>query len=165
MKKERWIWSLPIGWMVFIFLLSSQPYQDQNIQPLIRENINMESSEKVLNDVSVKYRGKEVSVHTKGTEGFIEFGIRKAAHLTVYFILMLLTYLALSKTNNCRFWENLLFAFLISSLYAGFDEFHQSITPNRTPYIGDVWLDMSGAFLACLVLVLRNQFRRIRFSK
>jgi hypothetical protein len=42
-------------------------------------------------------------------------------------------------------------AVLLSSLYAGLDEFHQSFVPSRTASFGDVGFDATGALLGSLL--------------
>lgn len=76
---------------------------------------------------------------------FAHFGVRKLGHLTEYFIFALLLMRALrrdapQRSERSRF----LFAFVLATLYAISDEFHQSFVPDRSASLGDVLIDMCG---------------------
>lgn len=155
-------WLLPIFWMAIIFLFSSQPYEKQNIQPYLTSKIDLNFLEPYLNWISFTYHQSEVSVERLGIYGFIEFFIRKGAHVFVFFILCCLFFVALKQSTKIRFSYLLLLSFILTFVYAAFDEFHQSFTENRTSYIGDVFLDGFGGglgvvFLAVIIFVKRKK--------
>lgn len=75
---------------------------------------------------------------------------------------MLLFYIAFHKGTNQSFWERISLSFLLTVAYAGLDEFHQGFTTGRTPYVGDVFLDSFGTFMALLLIVFFRQKRRRR---
>lgn len=83
----------------------------------------------------------------------LDFLIKKFAHMTVYFVLYLLTLRATlllqpkAQPQQKRVW---LLAILLCFVYAASDEFHQSFIPNRTPTVSDLGLDMTGVLLAFL---------------
>ncbi|HEY4602062.1 MAG TPA: VanZ family protein [Cerasibacillus sp.] len=141
-------WLLPISWMGVIFYASSQPYEKQDIKPMMAEWLDVSFLEPYLSWIHFTYHNKEISVDSLGIEQFIEFIIRKGTHVTVFFILMLLFYYAMVMTTRWLFSARLWVSFLLSVAYAGIDEYHQSFTPNRTAYIGDVIIDSIGAILA-----------------
>ena len=71
-----------------IFYSSSQPYSEQNLQPLISEKVQLpDVIVSLLSKVEFTYAGHIVSVETKGVPGFIEFFIRKGAHFSIYLVL------------------------------------------------------------------------------
>lgn len=150
--KRYLFWFLPGMWMVVIFLLSSQPYQQQNIQPFLKENVNLSSTKKYVENIKVNYRESEVSVASHGLEGFFEFFIRKGAHFIVFFMLLLFFYFAFKKTTDLTFRSQLILSFILTSGYAVLDEVHQSFTPNRTPFVGDVLIDISGALFGVVII-------------
>ena len=88
----------------------------------------------------------------------LEVVTKKAAHVSEYVILSLLLLRACSNGQPLRS-RKVLLAGGIAVLYAISDEFHQSLTPNRTPSPVDVLIDSSGAALA-LVLVTRYDVLR-----
>jgi len=151
--KKVFIWFPSIIWMGVIFYLSSQPYEQQNLKPLIKKNVEGIQVEKKLSEFEVPYRNGRVSVESHGLEGFIEFFIRKGAHITVFFILFLLLFYSFSKSlPHLSIHKVMVYTLLTVTLYACLDEFHQSFTPHRTPYIGDVGIDVFGGMLAILTL-------------
>lgn len=91
--------------------------------------------------------------------------VRKAAHMTEYFLLTLSIYLPLwvllpKKPGNDTFRTKtflkryLLPTFLLTVLLAALDEFHQSFVPGRCGTPVDVLIDSVGIFIGCLLLAL-----------
>lgn len=140
-------------WMGVIFYSSSQPYEDQDLKPTLAKYLDLTFLEPIFDHVSFVYHQSEVSIASLGIGGFIEFFIRKGAHVTVFLILCLLLYYAFTRTIASSRMA-VLFAFFSTILYAIFDEWHQGWTPNRTPYIGDIFLDGIGAIIAVLIIFI-----------
>lgn len=137
-----------------IFFASSQPYEQQDLRPTLSDRFNLEVVEEVFSETTVFYAGSEISIAARGVEGFVEFFIRKGAHLAVYLILGFLVYRLLQfYFQNKKYM--LLSALLIVTLYAVSDEIHQYFTPNRTALVEDVMLDsvggLIGIFLAQII--------------
>ena len=93
----------------------------------------------------------------------MQFFVRKAAHITEYFLLTLCIFLPLrvwiprksaSETGKLFLLRYLLPAFLLTVICAGADEFHQSFVPGRCGTPTDVLVDSIGVVLACTVLFL-----------
>ncbi|MGP4077076.1 VanZ family protein [Halobacillus sp. K22] len=143
---------LPVTIMIILFIFSSQPYEEQNIKPAMNQWIPVEWLRPLADPIHFTYHGEEVSVETQGVDGVIEFLIRKSAHFFMFFLLMVTLWNAIHKTWRLPFGRELLYALCITVLYAAFDEFHQSLTPNRTPYIGDVMIDTAGALTGVVLL-------------
>ncbi|GEM01730.1 VanZ like family protein [Halolactibacillus halophilus] len=160
--KQLLIWSLPVIWMGLIFLFSATPYERQDLKPALTARFDLSVVEPLVDWVNFTYHNSEISVASLGIESFVEFFIRKGAHVFVFFILTLLFIHAFKKTTRLDCQRLLLFSYLMSVVYAGFDEWHQSLTPNRTPYIGDVLLDSVGSFLAVLGIVIIAFLRQRR---
>lgn len=150
--KNEFIW---IGLILIgLFVSSSMPYSNQSlVSPL--ERIDWTWAEPVLSTVDFEYAGNPVSLEAKGGAGLIEFLIRKAAHFSVFFALGALFVKAVSRTR-LHAGLTFLFAWALSNTVAVFDEFHQSLTPERTPLIQDIVLDSFGA--ACGVLLVGGYF-------
>lgn len=95
-----------------------------------------------------------------GVHGFVadslNFVIRKFAHVTVFGLLAIFFYFVFTKNRY-------LWAWICTTIYAGTDEFHQSLVVGRTPSIYDVMLDSFGAAIALLALGLLK--RRISKGK
>jgi VanZ family protein len=140
-------WLPVILWAGVIFYASSQPYQKQDLKPALSQYINVKAIAPYIDHIKFNYAGEEVSVEKLGAASFIEFFIRKGAHFTVYFILAFLFYRAFRKGNDQPSKRALMFTLIFTILYAISDEFHQSITPNRSPHLEDVTLDSFGVLI------------------
>lgn len=154
----RWLPAILV--MLAIFIFSSQPYHVQDLKPDIEGNFIASSLAERMSGVSFDYAGKEVSVLTLGKAGFIEFLIRKGAHFSIFGLLGFTLVYAL---NTRKAWRGYVLAVLISFLYACSDEFHQSLTPDRTPLFQDVLIDTAGAICgAALMLLLMKRIHKRR---
>jgi VanZ family protein len=105
----------------------------------------------------------------------LHFLVRKTAHFSSYGLLSFFAFFSWRATLPARDypgtrtprerwtvrWCNL--ALLLTLLAASLDEFHQSFLPSRTASVGDVMLDMAGAFFFQIVIALfirRRQAQR-----
>ncbi len=84
---------------------------------------------------------------TTTTEFFLaDFILKKTAHMVEYAILTILLYRAF-KENGTTKRKAAVYSVIISAIYAGTDEYHQSFTPGRQPTVRDVIFDTIGASL------------------
>lgn len=91
------------------------------------------------------YLSSRPSLHAAQVD-WLDFIIKKIAHISEYAILDGLLWFALGK-------KKLKLAFLMGLLYAFSDETHQLFIPGRTGTIRDVLLfDMTGLFIASLII-------------
>lgn len=93
----------------------------------------------------------------------IHFLIRKLAHLTAYAVLALLLFRALRQGASTRWrlrWA--IGAFLMAAGYALLDEYHQSLTLERTASLGDSCLDMFGSLGALAWRRFSSSSRQVR---
>ncbi|MDY4000695.1 MAG: VanZ family protein [Blautia sp.] len=81
----------------------------------------------------------------------IEYYVRKAAHMTEYFLLAIAISFPLYVYRVRGFWLMLL-AGIICVGFAGLDEYHQSFVANRGPSVKDVGIDSIGAFIGILLV-------------
>lgn len=81
-----------------------------------------------------------------------DFFLRKAAHVTEYAILAFLFLRAL-RGHKLERGSEILWAFLLSLLYAAGDEFHQSFVPERAASLMDVVIDSVGCALGILLKI------------
>ena len=70
-------------------------------------------------------------VKNEQTINFLNFIIRKAAHMTEYAVLFLFGY-NFAKTFNISKLKTYLYPFVFSVIYAAFDEFHQLFVGGRS---------------------------------
>ena len=156
MKGKRWLYWLPaVSWMVFIFLLSAQPYTKQDLRPLLKENIPQSFVKEHLGDVKVKYAGNEISIDTKGVPGFLEFFLRKGAHIFVFMILAMTIQWAIQRTMRIGL-RKLFYCLCLDYSLCVSDEWHQYFTPNRSSKVEDIWIDMVGIFIGIMIMFIIN---------
>ncbi|MGM7702978.1 VanZ family protein [Pseudalkalibacillus sp. Hm43] len=149
MKKFIVYWLPVLLWAGVIFYSSSQPYEDQDIKPFLSGKIPLEWVN-TFSFVNFDYAGEEVSIEALGEARFLEFFIRKGAHLTVYFILGVLLFRAQYRTKTLNY--SLWLAIILGVLYAASDEIHQGFTPNRSPHVEDVLIDTVGIILGTIFI-------------
>ncbi|WP_199618179.1 VanZ family protein [Paenibacillus alkalitolerans] len=164
--KNRNIWyrraalALMSGVIVLIFIFSSQPYRVQTIQPYLRQTLSLETAERILPDLDIRYDGKQYR-RDVNPFGFIEFLFRKGAHLFVYGVLAMLSAFTLNlycKQRRISSSLSLLVVLIISLL----DELNQSFSPARTPAYQDVLIDMAGGMLGVAAFFAINRICRSR---
>jgi VanZ family protein len=88
-------------------------------------------------------------VEERGYHAFIEFLLRKGAHVVTFGALAIATYIMVRRIG---------IAFILTVILAIADEYHQSLTGGRTPTVHDVMLDSFGAAMALLVVVIVKAF-------
>ena len=81
----------------------------------------------------------------------IHFYVRKAAHMTEYFLLAIAVSFPLYVYRVRGFWLFLL-AGIICVGFAGLDEYHQSFVSGRSPSVRDVCIDSSGALIGIILV-------------
>ncbi|MFJ8266852.1 VanZ family protein [Peribacillus asahii] len=153
MKLEFFIVFLVL-WVLLIFFFSSQSYSEQNLTPYLAILLSDSSLDKVFSSIQFTYAGREISVSNLGIVHFIEFFIRKAAYLFVFFVLGSLSWLV-----STRIWKSKVIAAIVAAffifLYACLDEIHQHYTSGRSSLVEGVLLDTCGGILGivtCLVV-------------
>ncbi|WBW96197.1 VanZ family protein [Oceanirhabdus sp. W0125-5] len=147
MKKKRAIrWGLVIGWMIVIFMFSSDVAETSNE----KSNFIVEIIDAVGVDVENVFKGN------------IEFLIRKLAHFTEYGILSVLIYRAVTFEylikgvkvfTKKHYTKCFTISILITFMYACSDEFHQLFVPGRDGSIRDVLIDTSGGIFILLLII------------
>ena len=90
----------------------------------------------------------------------VDFVIFKSLHMLEYGILFILNYRALKKTLFVKTVNFLAIAFLITVIYAFFDEIHQLFTPTREGRLRDVFFDGMGAVVVGGLLWKLKPIRR-----
>ncbi len=90
--------------------------------------------------------------------GFLDFVLRKAAHITEYVVLCIFYIRALKNTTKLSDKKIYLFSVIFSIVYAITDEIHQSFVPTRNCNIFDLFFDTVGVGLGKFVYkkILKN---------
>ena len=77
-----------------------------------------------------------------------------------YGILFALIFRAVYHTIIKQFTNTLLFSFLITLAYAGFDEIHQTFVPTREGSIRDIGIDVIGMLV--MLLIIKYGFKHVK---
>jgi VanZ family protein len=143
MKKKHKDWIVVVGWMVLIFLFSSQPGEVSS-----------------GNNKFVIYLFNLLGLNLNSIFGNLsDFIVRKAAHFTEYFILFIMLYRAIRVEKNAGI-KVFAYSIVIVFLYACSDEFHQAFVPGRGPAFRDVMVDTCGGLTAFLIMYVSNIKKR-----
>lgn len=85
--------------------------------------------------------------------------IRKCAHFSIYLLMGVFAYLALSLTLNDKEAAAVAFALAVCLLYAASDEIHQYFSGGRTASAKDVLLDFAGSDIGIFITyTVKNKF-------
>ena len=167
MRKERTRGYVALVGAVLImgvlFYSSSMPYAQQSAIPFLTTHLAHEPFRDWLLPISFHYAGVEISIAQLGYAAFVEFLLRKAAHFLSFFALGWCWAVGLRPQLRQR-WVAIGLSVLLVIGYAVFDEFHQSLTIQRSALFQDVVLDSVGGLLAiCLYhTVFYRKQRRLR---
>lgn len=95
---------------------------------------------------------------------FVQFLVRKVAHLAEYAILAVVLWRALYHGTSLRMKMSILClcVWLGATLVAAADEYHQSFVPSRGSAWGDVLVDSGGAIFGLLIVWRRYERRKGR---
>ncbi len=131
-------------WMSFIFWMSTDTFSSQNtasvLEPVLRFFVPRVSPQGI---------------------DLAHVVIRKAGHITEYFVLSLLLFRAFRGNSPVSWnWRWSFSALVVVVLWAVLDEFHQSFVPERTASKIDVAIDTAGGSLAQLVTMLGHRLRK-----
>ena len=134
--------------MGIVFYSSSMPYHDQSLVSKIQQLLSFQPFSDVLSKIHFTYADKVISIPSLGYAQFIEF------FLVYYFIGYHWTRGLKVHLKNPRW--SLMIAIFITVLYAITDEFHQGMTPGRTPLFQDMVLDSLGGIFGSVVGFLKK---------
>ena len=92
----------------------------------------------------------------------IHLFVRKAAHMTEYFLLALSLQLPLAAcpAKQIHWKKRIGIGFVFTVLFAALDEFHQRFVPGRSGNLTDVCIDSVGALLASGILAVFFMFSK-----
>ncbi|HSH39001.1 MAG TPA: VanZ family protein [Chthoniobacterales bacterium] len=121
-------WLPVLAWMLLIFIASTDLMSAQHTSRFIGPFL--------------RWISPNVSAETIAA---VQFGVRKAAHVTEYAILAALVLRALHRGWDDVRWSRALVALATAISYAAVDEYHQSFVASRTGSPADVAIDACGA--------------------
>lgn len=116
--QKKWMISAVL-WCVIIFIMTALPVSTgSNTEGILQKLFHL--SDDIAN--------------------IANFIIRKSTHFIAFGFLGFLFYMGMGKNG-------VLYPWIVTTLYAGTDEWHQLYVPNRTGAIGDVLLDSIGTIV------------------
>ncbi|PPA69491.1 VanZ family protein [Jeotgalibacillus proteolyticus] len=142
-----------IIFMGLVVYSSSQTYEQQTIVPLLDRLLAKEFFKDQLMWVDFTYSHTRVSIENQGYSGFVEFILRKFAHLSLFFVIsVFLCSFIYYLFRDIGIAVACTFIFIVC--FAALDEFHQYVTGGRTPLVQDVVLDTVGGTLGIIFYIL-----------
>lgn len=147
MRKQRKWWLVMGAVVVVLFISSSMTYGQQTLIPVLQRLLAGQPGRGLLSGIDFTYAGTRISIRHLGYFAFIEFFLRKSAHVAIYFLLGLAGSFGLQKRVTPT-WLRVVLTVLACAGVAAFDEFHQLLTGGRSPLFQDVMLDTVAAAVA-----------------
>lgn len=143
---------LLVGWMIAIFCFSAQPSEEST-------QLSGRVGYRVVDTADKVFRMEWSMQEMLFLAEKLDFPIRKAAHMTEYAILAVLSFVFYGtmekKEKQCY-----LFALATAVVYACSDEIHQLFVPGRSGQIRDIGIDVAGAVIGLLMLLaVRKTYR------
>lgn len=124
MNRNKIWFTLAIFWCVIIFIMTALPASTgSNTSGILQKLFNL--------DVE--------------TANMLNFIMRKSVHFIAFGLLGFLFYMGMGR-------KGILYPWVMTTLYAATDEWHQLHVPNRTGAVGDVVLDSIGAIIVLLIV-------------
>lgn len=149
----------PLVWVGLIYLASSMSYQQQDLRPTLGE-WNLEWVRSLFSWVSFTYSESIISIETRGTAAFVEFFIRKGAHVFVFLVLGFFIF-RLIKVFNLHLFIQVISSIMFIVIFASIDEYRHFNNPGRTGLIEDVILDsISGTIGVCIAIATYNRLNK-----
>lgn len=170
MKKKLLLWLLLLSWMAVIFLFSAQ-----------NADTSSRLSSGILHRFVLAFLPEKAASNQELIH-MLEFLLRKAAHMTEYAILAILSFALLrqyspivrktsrnhremqTKKVPASLLQQPLFQLLLVCcfvfLYACTDEFHQRFSSGRSGNLKDVLIDTTGGLLGGLFFLLCSHIHR-----
>lgn len=147
--------------MTILYFSSNTPYQNQDVKPLFRDWITISQDD--LPQIEFSYDGAHVT--PSEPYNYVEFFIRKSAHVVSFGLLAFFWMMFFKRKYSTR--VSLLGGIVLAFLYALFDEFHQSMIPNRTGHLIDVLIpDTLGIVIASFTfLIVTWSIKKVRAEK
>ncbi|WP_152946161.1 VanZ family protein [Desulfofundulus thermobenzoicus] len=161
-QKHWWRWLLVGVCLLAIAYFSGQSFAEQDLRPEIRRHPRMVEKVRELPPVSFSYSGQPVD-NRRAPADFIQFWLRKGAHVVIYGALGLSLAAALdgAGSGGRRRW---MLAGVIVILVGALDEWHQTFVPGRTGRAVDVLVDLAGFVVLVFFFSLFVRFREKSFA-
>lgn len=147
------LWTFVFIWMLVIFIFSNMNHIESNEKSIGTINYLIENTSKEEKN----NEEKQLLIY------YLNYPIRKIAHIFIYFVLTCLTLLALKYTLNCK--KIYLKTFIICLIYAITDEYHQTFIDGRTGQVIDVFIDLIGVISFLLFYSKYSNYKKKHTQK
>lgn len=163
MKKEKVLKDNSHAWLIFarvvlsIFILIWMYVIFQfSAQNATNSHAASDHVVNILQRIVYIMTGKDVSVilATGSYRVYIEYAVRKCAHMFIYFVLSINVMLLLFTYQKMSMIKRMSISIVICFLYACTDEFHQRFSAGRGSSFRDVLIDTSGAAFGLIAALL-----------
>lgn len=141
-KRKTIFICLSLVWMGVIFAFSSR---DGDESTRDSNEVGYFIGRLVISDFEDKTPEEQLSFAEK-----IDHGVRKTAHATEYAVLAMLLCGVFLAVDDRRKWY---LSWIIATMYAATDEFHQIFVPGRDGNVVDVCIDSAGALAGCIIII------------
>jgi VanZ family protein len=149
LKPRRLFYIGPlIVWMSIIFVMSSRVGES-------------DKSGGLLNALIARVSPTFYHTLTEYQLECLNYGFRKACHVTEYAILTFLVARAFRFGKRSLSGRTLCLSLFVAVGYACTDEFHQSFVPGRTASVEDVLIDSCGVLAALLLISIQFAYRGV----
>lgn len=141
---------LLLGWLFTIFWFSAQPAVES-------EKISGSVAFRMVDACNHMFHADMTEVDMERMAEYINYPIRKAAHMTEYAILGLLFFFCIvgyAKEKKRIY----VAALCLTAVYAATDEIHQLFVEGRAGRVSDVCIDTIGALIGLVLLYLLRKF-------
>lgn len=144
---------LALVWMCVMFAFSAQNAEESGA---VSESFSYRMVTSTGSFFHWKLDEKQLHEIADAIEGFV----RKVAHMSEYAVLAIMLFIWLGLWEMTPF-RRAMIAFVISTLYAASDEFHQLFVPGRAGRVSDVLIDSLGALSGVLFFILLDKLVRV----
>ena len=133
--------------LLMMYIIFSFSAQSGEVSGNLSYKISYEIIETKSELLSENLSSEEIAYKADG----IHYYVRKAAHMTEYFLLAIAISFPLYVYGVRGIWLMLLAGFVCVG-FAGLDEYHQSFVEARGPSVRDVGIDSCGAMIGILLV-------------
>ncbi|MCL6472482.1 MAG: VanZ family protein [Firmicutes bacterium] len=158
LKKQLVHYLIALICLTGIAYFSSQPFSEQDLRPALEQHQKVMRGVRELPEIKFHYGSQRVNSREDPAD-FIQFWIRKGAHVLSYGILGL-SLAAILSVKGLTGAKKILSASVLIVLVALADEWHQTFVPGRTGRAIDVALDLAGFLILAFIAWLGKQITK-----
>lgn len=160
MRYKRIIYGICVVIMMgLIFLFSSQTYE----QTMKTSNVIVSPIRNAIEENKSFENEKEEKNYSDNLKRILDRSVRKTAHMILFAVLSVFIYLLLKSLGLSEL-DSLIYTLVLSGIYAGCDELHQSFINGRDSQFIDVCVDEFGAVIGMVLTWLSSKIKNKRLQ-